>query len=80
MRRFGEKLRALRKRNRLTLNEAASKFGFNSHGHLSDIELGKKTPTVEFVLRVADFFEVTTDELLRDEIEINMSEVERLHH
>ena len=70
MLRFGEKLRVLRKRDQLTLTETATKLGFSSHGHLSDLELGKKIPTVELVIKVADLFRVTTDELLRDELEI----------
>jgi len=70
MEKFGEKLRALRIRSGLTLKELALSLGLTAHGYLSEIECGKKKPTVEFALKVADFFNVTTDELLKDDIEI----------
>lgn len=70
MYKFGEKLRALRIRSGLTLKELAGTLGFVAHGYLSEIECGKKKPTVELIIKVADYFGVTTDELLRDNIEI----------
>ena len=70
MEKFGEKLRALRIRSGLTLKDLASALGLNAHGYISELECGKKKPTVEFTLKVADYFNVTTDELLRDGIEI----------
>ena len=72
MEKFGEKLRALRVRDGLTLKDLALSLGLNSHGYISELECGKKKPTAEFALKVAAFFDVTTDELLRDEIEINL--------
>ncbi len=68
--RFGEKLRALRMYRGLTLKELALELGYTAHGYISEIEAGKKTPTAGFVLKVADLFGVTTDQLLRDEIEV----------
>lgn len=53
----------------LTLKELARALGYSAHGHISELEAGKKTPTVEFVVKVADLFEVSTDELIRDELE-----------
>lgn len=70
MEKFGEKLRALRIRGGLTLKDLAMALGLNAHGYLSELECGKKKPTADFTVKVADFFNVTTDELLRDEIEI----------
>jgi transcriptional regulator with XRE-family HTH domain len=70
MEKFGEKLRALRIRSGLTLKELALSLGLTAHGYLSEIECGKKKPTVEFALKVAEYFKVTTDELLKDDIEI----------
>ena len=71
MDKFGEKLRALRIRSGLTLKDLAIAFGLNAHGYISEIECGKKKPTAEFALKVAVFFDVTTDELLKDELEIH---------
>ena len=72
MQRFGEKLRSLRTGKQLTLKELASALGLTAHGYLSEIEAGKKKPTTEFVLKVARFFDVTTDQLLKDELEIEV--------
>lgn len=68
--RFGEKLRALRVRRDMTLKELAGELGLTAHGYISELEAGKKMPTAEFVLNVARLFGVTTDELLKDELEL----------
>ncbi len=68
--RFGEKLRILRYRKGLTLIQLAEQLGYKAHGHLSEIESGKKLPTTGLALKVARLFEVTTDVLLKDELEI----------
>ncbi len=67
---FGEKLRILRQHKGLTLQELATAIGYKAHGHLSELEAGKKTPTVDFVLLVSRFFDVSTDELLKDELSV----------
>lgn len=41
-----------------------------SDSYVSKMETGDKTPNVAMVLRVADLFEVTTDVLIRDELEL----------
>ena len=68
--RFGEKLRALRTQKGISLADLASHMGYSSHGYISEIENGKKQPTVEFVMKVARIFDVTTDQLLKDELEL----------
>jgi transcriptional regulator with XRE-family HTH domain len=70
MKRFGEKLRLLRTRRGITLKELAHSLGLTAHGYISEIESGKKKPTADFVLKVARYFKVTTDELLKDELEV----------
>ena len=70
MKRFGEKLRVLRTNKGMTLKELANSLGLTAHGYISDIEAGKKKPTTDFVLKVARYFQVTTDQLLKDEFEI----------
>jgi len=72
--RFGEKLRVLRFRYGMTLKEVAAELGLTAHGYISELEAGKKTPTAELVLNVARLFEVSTDELLKDELELTISE------
>lgn len=70
MRRFGEKLRTLRKRRGMTLQEVATELGYSAHAHLSALENGKKQPTAILVVKVAQLFDVTTDQLLRDDLEV----------
>lgn len=70
IKRFGEKLHTLRVGNGMTLKELAVALGHTAHGHISELETGKKIPTVEFVLNVARLFNVTTDELLKDELNL----------
>jgi len=54
----------------MTLKETAQALGHTAHGYISELEAGKKMPTVEFVLGVAELFGVTTDVLLRDEFDL----------
>jgi transcriptional regulator with XRE-family HTH domain len=72
MERFGEKLRALRTHQGLSLKELALALGYTTHSYISELEAGQKTPTVRFVLKVADFFHVSTDSLLKDALEIEL--------
>jgi transcriptional regulator with XRE-family HTH domain len=69
--RFGEKLQGLRIQHRMTLLELAHALGYSTHSYISEIEAGKKQPTTEFVLGVARLFNVTTDQLLKDELELD---------
>lgn len=54
----------------MTLKELAHALGHSSHSYLSELEAGKKIPTAELVLAVALRFHVSTDALLRDDMEI----------
>jgi transcriptional regulator with XRE-family HTH domain len=69
--RFGEKLRILRNRRGFTLAQLAERLGYKAHGHLSEIESGKKIPTIGLALKVARLFDISTDVLLKDEFEIS---------
>jgi len=72
--RFGEKLHALRTHRGLTLKELALALGHVAHGYISELEAGKKLPTVELTLKVALLFNVTTDQLLRDDLELDLKD------
>ena len=72
MKKFGQKLRTLRSSRGMTLKELATEMGLQAHGYLSEVESGKKRPSIELVLKVARLFDVTTDELLKDEIDVEM--------
>jgi len=71
MQRFGEKLRALRIRHNLTLRELAAIFGYVSHSYINLVEMGRKKPTIDLVMKTAQHFHITPDQLLRDELEID---------
>jgi transcriptional regulator with XRE-family HTH domain len=70
IKRFGEKLHALRIRHGLTLKELAQALEQTSHSYISELEAGKKIPTAEFVLNIALLFDVSTDLLLKDDHEL----------
>jgi transcriptional regulator with XRE-family HTH domain len=70
MQRFGEKLRLLRQRRGLTMRELADALGFRSHGYIGDLESGRKHPSLELAVKIADFFGVSIDRLARDEVEL----------
>ena len=72
MQRFGEKLRLLRTYHKMTLKGLALSLGYKAHGHISEIEVGKKMPTAGFALAVAGLFGVSVDNLLKDGLEINL--------
>ena len=73
MQRFGEKLRILRTQHGLSLKALALKLGLSAHGYISELESGKKKPTAEFVLNAARLFDVSTDQLLKDELDLEES-------
>ena len=73
MERFGEKLHTLRHHHHVTLVWLANQLGYSTHSYLSEIEANLKAPTVSLVLKVARLFHVTTDELLKDELDVDLA-------
>jgi transcriptional regulator with XRE-family HTH domain len=71
MQRFGEKLRTLRTQRGMTLRELAEALGYVSYSYLGLLETGKKKPTAELVMKVAQLFQVTTDQLLWDHLDVD---------
>ncbi|MEL6353954.1 MAG: helix-turn-helix transcriptional regulator [Cyanobacteria bacterium J06627_28] len=69
MDRFGEKLRCLRKRRHLTLIDLGNFLDVHNT-FVSQIEKGRRIPNAEMILKVADIFDVTTDQLMRDNLEL----------
>jgi transcriptional regulator with XRE-family HTH domain len=68
--RIGEKLRTLRLRRGYTTRELAPLLG-TSNSFITQVEKGKATPSTHLVLKIADLFGVTTDQLMRDELEVD---------
>ncbi|MEM7062851.1 MAG: helix-turn-helix transcriptional regulator [Cyanobacteria bacterium P01_B01_bin.77] len=69
MKRFGEKLCQLRLRKNLTLTELGNLLEVHNT-YVSQMEKGRKVPNAEMILKVADIFGITTDHLMRDELEL----------
>ncbi len=70
MRRFGEKLRTLRQQRGWTLRELAAILEMGAHSHLANLETGKNMPTADLILRIAELFGVSTDQLMKDELDL----------
>ena len=74
MQRFGEKLRRLRMHRGMTVRELAVALGYSStsNSYISETETGKRRPKIDFVLKVAQFFGVSMDQLTRDDVELDV--------
>ncbi len=70
MSRFGEKLYKLRKRHGISLKQFGDKLGV-SKSYIWKLEQGKRMPNVVMVIKIADIFGITTDQLVRDELELD---------
>ncbi len=75
---FSKNLKTLRKQKRLTGAKLAQKLNI-SHSTLASWETGRHIPHLEDIIRLADFFEVSIDELLgRDEEVIHSIETNKI--
>ena len=68
--RLGEKLRTLRKRRGLTRQQLAEVFGYRSGTYVTLLENNKRKPSPQLIVEIAQYFGVSTDALLRDELEV----------
>jgi transcriptional regulator with XRE-family HTH domain len=68
--RFGEKLRTLRHKRGITLEELSRELGYADHTFLSRVERGQKKPSMKLVLEIARRFQVSTDQLLVDDLDV----------
>jgi len=71
MEKFGEKVRTLRKRRKMSQQRLATVLGIQSSAFISELETGKRKPSLEFVLKIAELFDVTPNHLLLDDIELD---------
>lgn len=60
---FTDNLKALRKQKKLTQKELAEQIGIKQNSY-SDWENGKNEPSLDNIIKLAEVFYVTTDELL----------------
>lgn len=70
MQRFGEKVRLLRKSHHMTVRELAKVLGYTAYSYISEIENSKTRPSLDFVLKAARYFHVSTDQLVWDELDV----------
>jgi transcriptional regulator with XRE-family HTH domain len=70
MNKFGDKLRMLRKKRNLTLQQLGVQLEVH-HTYISQLEMGKRSPNAAMILKIADLFQVTTDQLMRDELTLD---------
>ncbi len=70
MNRLGEKLRNLRKRQSLSQEQLSNMIGI-SQRHVSGIERGEKVPSLEILLKISRIFNVSSDQLIKDELELD---------
>lgn len=69
MQKFGEKLRALRTQRGLTTRELGSILDVDQ-SYITRMESGKRHPNIVMAIKIADIFDVTVDQLVRDEIDL----------
>jgi transcriptional regulator with XRE-family HTH domain len=67
--RFAEKMQWLRTKRGITQKQLAAELGVGK-SHINQIESGKRRPGAELVFKVADFFDVSADLLVRDELDL----------
>lgn len=70
MERIGEKLKALRLQHGLTTRQLAKALQ-TSQAQISRIENGLRQPSGDLIVKMADFFNVSLDILMRDELELD---------
>ena len=64
---LGEKVKILRKKKKMTLQQLSEKTDLST-GYLSQFERGKTTIAVEYLQRIAQVFDVPVEHLLKDEM------------
>jgi transcriptional regulator with XRE-family HTH domain len=69
MERIGEKLKTLRLQHGLTTRQLAKVLEI-SQAQISRIENGLRQPSGDFIVRMADFFNVSLEKLMRDELDL----------
>ena len=70
MTRLGAKVRVLRRQRGLILREVAGVIGVH-YTHLQKIEAGRKRPSADVILKLAALFDVTADQLMRDDLDVD---------
>lgn len=70
MKRIGEKIKILRLRRNLTTRQLADELQI-SQAQVSRIENGLRQPSGDLIVRIADYFDVSLDRLMRDDFDLD---------
>ena len=70
MEQIGEKLKALRVQQGLTTRQLAQALEI-SQAQISRIENGLRQPSGDLIVKIADFFNVSLDKLMRDDLDLD---------
>jgi putative transcriptional regulator len=68
-----EWMKELRQYKDLTVREIALELGI-SHQHYSDIENGRRNPSVELSMKMAEYFDVPIEQFLEDRTKFKKGE------
>ncbi len=60
----------LRTKQGMTVRELAQALGYAAHSHIGDVEIGKRKPSLELAMKIAQFFNVSLDQLVWDELDL----------
>ena len=70
MQKFGRKLAILRKQKGWSQRELTTVLGYSSHGFISNLEAGRKKPSLELITKIKELFDVSFDQLMDDNVEL----------
>ncbi len=70
MKRFGEKLRILRQQQGLTQKQLGDMLDVHQT-HVWRLEQSKKTPNAAMILKIAEVFRITPNQLMLDDQEVD---------
>lgn len=63
---FRNALVQFREQRQISQSQLARSLGLNSQAYISNLEIGRKVPSPELIVQIADLFDTTTDALLVD--------------
>jgi transcriptional regulator with XRE-family HTH domain len=71
---FGATLRALRVRAGISQADLAQQLRLARQGYISNLETGRKTPSLDLAVQIADYFGLTTDLLFQSTLPTDTDE------